>query len=76
MVLATLSADLKMALGNVLWIGGAADSGKTSVARALTERHGWQAYHYDRYDREVAPGHWARIDPQRQTQMYAGGPLP
>lgn len=63
--------DLKTALAHVLWIGGATDSGKTSVAGALAERHGLQAYHYDLYDREVYPGHWARTDPERQPHMHA-----
>lgn len=63
--------DLKVTLANVLWIGGATDSGKTSVARALAEKYGWQQYHLDRYDREVAPGHWARINPVRQPHMTA-----
>jgi hypothetical protein len=38
----------RTALARVLWIGGATDAGKTSVARALAARHGWQSYHYDR----------------------------
>lgn len=63
--------DLKSVLAHVLWIGGATDSVKTSVARALAEKYGLQAYHYDRYDREEPPGHWARADPVRQPYMYA-----
>jgi hypothetical protein len=34
------TAELRPALAQVLWIGGATDSGKTSVGRALAERHG------------------------------------
>jgi 2-phosphoglycerate kinase len=55
----------------VLWIGGATDSGKTSVAKALAERFGLQAYHLDRYDREEPPGHWSRTDPVRHPHMHA-----
>ncbi len=64
-------SELKAALAHVVWIGGATDSGKTSVTRALAERHGWQTYHYDRYDRAELPGHSARADPVRQPHMYA-----
>jgi 2-phosphoglycerate kinase len=42
--------DLKQALAHVLWIGGATDAGKTTVAVHLAMRHGWHIYHYDRYD--------------------------
>ena len=59
------------ALARVLWIGGAPDAGKTSVARALAGRYGWHEYHYDRFDRLEPPGHWARIDPARHPQMHA-----
>jgi adenylate kinase family enzyme len=58
-------------LGHVLWIGGATDSGKTSVARAVAEKHSLQTYHYDHFDRERLPGHWARVDPARHPHMYA-----
>lgn len=63
--------DVRAALAHVLWIGGATDSGKTSVARALAERHGLQAYHYDLADRVLPPGHWGRIDPVRHPYMHA-----
>jgi 2-phosphoglycerate kinase len=63
--------DLKSALSHVLWIGGSTDAGKTSVARALAEKYGLQAYHYDLYDRTMPPGHWARIDPKRHPHMHA-----
>lgn len=58
-------------LRHVLWIGGATDSGKTSVADALGERHGLQVYHYDLYDRESFPGHWARATSEDQPAMTA-----
>lgn len=63
-------AEMKDALAHVVWIGGATDSGKTSVARALAERHGWRSYHYDQFDRLEHPGHWARVDPQRHPWMH------
>lgn len=56
---------------HVLWIGGSTDAGKTSVARALAEKYGWQEYHYDRYDRLEWPGHCARIDPIRRPSLFA-----
>jgi adenylate kinase family enzyme len=42
--------DLTQALSHVLWIGGATDSGKTTAAQMLSERHSLQVYHYDRRD--------------------------
>jgi hypothetical protein len=59
------------ALARVLWIGGAPDAGKTSLARALAGRYGMHAYHYDRFDRLELPGHWARIDAARHPHMHA-----
>ena len=53
------------------WIGGPTDAGKTSIARALAEWYGLQAYHYDHLDRLEAPGHWGRVDPARQPHMHA-----
>lgn len=37
-------------LGHVLWIGGGTGAGKSSVAVALSERHGIQRYDYDWHD--------------------------
>ena len=62
---------LGSALQHILWIGGATDSGKTSVTRALAAAHGWTAYHYDRYDRVEPPGHLSRADPARHPYMDA-----
>jgi hypothetical protein len=38
------------AFERVLWIGGAPDSGKTTIARALAAAHGLALYEYDRRD--------------------------
>lgn len=43
-------SNLRQDLAHVLWIGGAPDVGKSSVARLLAERHDLQVYHYDRRD--------------------------
>lgn len=67
----TPQPDLKSALAHVLWIGGATDSGKTSVTQALAQKYGLQAYHLDRYDREEPPGHWSRTNPMRHPHMHA-----
>jgi hypothetical protein len=45
-----MEQELKQALSHVLWIGGATDAGKTTVARLLAERHRLQLYIYDRRD--------------------------
>jgi 2-phosphoglycerate kinase len=42
--------ELRQALSHILWIGGATDTGKTTVAHILAERCGLQLYHYDRHD--------------------------
>lgn len=42
---------LGQALSHVLWIGGATDTGKTTVSQIIAERHGLQVYNYDRHDR-------------------------
>ncbi len=39
-----------MDLSRVLWIGGATDAGKTSIAQAIGERHNLAVYHYDKHD--------------------------
>ena len=44
----------KEALTHVLWIGGAPDAGKTSVATALVKKYGLQSYNLD----EHAEEHW------------------
>lgn len=45
-----MNQELGQALSRVLWIGGATDTGKTTVARIIAERHGFQLYEYDRHD--------------------------
>ena len=42
--------NLRSALAHVLWIGGATDAGKSTVAKLLAKRHGLQLYHYDQHD--------------------------
>jgi 2-phosphoglycerate kinase len=39
------------ALSRIRWIGGAPDTGKTSVSRLLSARLGWTLYEYDGRDR-------------------------
>lgn len=46
--------DLQTALAHVLWIGGAPDSGKTSIAKALGKRYGLHRYSLD----DHAEDHW------------------
>lgn len=61
--------DAKAAFAHVLWLGGASDSGKTTVARMLAERHRWQLYPCDLHEHN----HFiARADPVRQPTMYGG----
>lgn len=62
---------MKSDLAHVLWIGGSTDAGKTTVSRVLATTHGWQEYHYDRFDRLEWPGHWARIDATRHPHLNA-----
>jgi hypothetical protein len=42
--------ELRQALSHVLWIGGATDTGKTTVSQIIVARHGLQLYNYDRHD--------------------------
>jgi hypothetical protein len=51
----------------VLWIGGGTSAGKTSIARALAERHGLSSYHVDEHER----AHASRRDPRRHPAMDA-----
>jgi shikimate kinase len=45
-----MNQELRHALSHVLWIGGATDTGKTTVSRIVAERCGLQVYNYDRRD--------------------------
>jgi hypothetical protein len=45
-----MTEQLHQSLSHVLWIGGGTDSGKTSVARLLSEIHRLPVYHYDQAD--------------------------
>ena len=62
--------DLGESLAHVLWIGGAPDAGKTSVAARLAEAHGLQVYHFDRNE----PAHFQRHDPVRHPALHAVHP--
>jgi hypothetical protein len=50
-----------MDLPRVLWIGGGTGAGKTTVANAIAERHGFERYDYDWHD---ARGHSERTNAQ------------
>jgi hypothetical protein len=54
-------------LKNVLWIGGATDAGKTTVADMLAEKHNLAVYHGDKRWRS----HWTNITPEEQPAMFA-----
>jgi len=45
-----MADQLRERLSHVRWIGGGTDSGKTSVARLLSETYRLPVYHYDRAD--------------------------
>jgi 2-phosphoglycerate kinase len=49
-LLSSSSEYLRQLFTKVLWIGGATDAGKTSVARVLGEQLNWPLYEYDRTD--------------------------
>jgi hypothetical protein len=59
------SCALRAAQRHVLWIGGAPDAGKTTVARELAQKHDLPLYVLDRAE----PVHVARADPERQPQF-------
>src|SRR5690349_2296559 len=54
-------------LAHVLWIGGAPDAGKTTIARLLAERHRWHWYHCDAQTQI----HIERSDPAQLPAVYA-----
>ena len=53
---------------HVLWLGGASDAGKTTVARLLAERHRWQWYPCDVHEHNHLI---ARAEPERHPAIYA-----
>ena len=67
MIIPNHSDDLRRALAHVRWIGGALDAGKTTVARLLAQRQGWQFYQQDQFWRE----HSARATPERYPHYAA-----
>jgi len=46
-----MDQNLQQSLAQVIWLGGATDSGKTTISQIITDRYGLQLYHYDRTDR-------------------------
>jgi hypothetical protein len=59
------NTNLKQMLTHVLWIGGGADAGKTTVAKAIVERHGLQSYNFDQHQR-------SQIERMAATGYYEG----
>jgi hypothetical protein len=59
---------LAQEFAHVLWIGGASDAGKTTIARLLAERHRWQWYPCDLHEHNHLI---ARADPERHPAIYA-----
>jgi hypothetical protein len=55
------------ALRHVLWIGGAPDAGKSTVARVLAEQRGLQVYQLD----AMVQSHEARLTLERQPEKFA-----
>jgi 2-phosphoglycerate kinase len=45
-----MDQELRQALSHVLWIGGATDTGKTTISQIIAERYELQLYNYDRHD--------------------------
>ncbi len=43
---------MKKQFAHVLWIGGATDTGKSTIAQTLAARHEMYVYHYDKTDAE------------------------
>jgi len=61
---------LRHALEHVLWIGGAPDSGKTTIANLIAKRHNIDVYHFDRHEMR----HFARADPATSPALWAAHP--
>lgn len=62
-------ATLKEELSHVLWIGGATDAGKTTLATHLGDKYGLQVYHGDKQGER----HWSLISSDEQPAMYDWG---
>jgi hypothetical protein len=60
--------ELRNQLRNVLWLGGGTGAGKSSVARVLSERHGWLVYDGDVEERR---SHVARVSETRYPYFAA-----
>ena len=45
-----MDQELRRALSHILWIGGATDTGKTTISHIIAERYRLQVYNYDRHD--------------------------
>src|SRR4029079_6665079 len=58
------------AVSAVLFLARATDSGKTTLATLLAERHGLQTYFFDRH--ELA--HFGRARPESQPALWAQHP--
>lgn len=56
-----MDQEIKEQLARVLWIGGATDAGKSTIAQRLGERYGMHVYHYDKSDVDQL-GKLAKID--------------
>lgn len=59
-------ADLKAALSHILWLGGAPDAGKSTIATILTEQYHLRPYHLDWFER----AHAFRMSPEQQPHFY------
>jgi len=71
---------LRRQLQNVLWIGGAAYGGKTTIADLLAEKHGFVAYHpedlFHEHKEAASPqDHPALCAPFHGWEWYFGRPL-
>jgi hypothetical protein len=64
-------AELRRRLGHVLWLGGSACAGKTSVARLLGVEYGISVHHCD----DAFPRHRARTTPERHPDFCRMGDL-
>ncbi|HVT59840.1 MAG TPA: hypothetical protein VHR45_15745 [Thermoanaerobaculia bacterium] len=63
--------ELRQRLAHVLWLGGSACAGKTTVARLLAARYGLAAYHCD----DAFTRHRARTTPARHPDFCRVGDL-